>query len=306
MRLPIDAHPPNSQNKDEYDFDNNSISSASWTRTQDIYYSVEHQMPIKQENDDDNDSDKPQNTPHRSSDDHNSSELENTPWTDVLERSANLIREFAEKVPGMEQLDRDDFELLFRSSLFELFSLIFAFQNKSNLEDGNMIELKLNCGIVLHRNQIFEAFDSWLENIENLMQNLNAYRVDSRAISCLCALALVNLRNGVRNNNKIEDIQSTLLSSLRDYCDYHSKDRNLFSKLIALLTNAKSLSIDILKRLDTKIGIYGCGATASETDQSVNDDQDHQLVQNQQEYNDDDDVSGVLDDITDGYDMLFE
>lgn len=104
----------------------------------------------------------------------------------LLTSSVDVIKHFADKIPGFNELCPEDQELLFQSASLELFVLRLSYRIRSD-------EMKMTfCnGIVLHRYQCQQSFGEWLNAILEFNKSLHAMQIDISAFACLCALTLV-------------------------------------------------------------------------------------------------------------------
>ena len=123
----------------------------------------------------------------------------------LLTSSIDVIFKFCDKIPGFNDLCKQDRELLFRSACLELFTLrlshrfyyIFSLllcnlEFLSSRTLPNSMKLTFCNGTVLHRNQVRSTFGDWLNGITELSKSLQAIDIDASAYACLSALTLVN------------------------------------------------------------------------------------------------------------------
>lgn len=104
----------------------------------------------------------------------------------LLTTSVDVIRHFAEKLPGFGELSREDQELLFQSASLELFVLRLSY--RARIDDTKMVFCN---GTVLHKQQCQRSFGDWLNAILEFSKSLHAMEIDISAFACLCALTLV-------------------------------------------------------------------------------------------------------------------
>lgn len=104
----------------------------------------------------------------------------------LLTTSVDVIRHFAEKLPGFSELCREDQELLFQSASLELFVLRLSY--RARIDDTKMVFCN---GTVLHKQQCQRSFGDWLNAILEFSKSLHAMEIDISAFACLCALTLV-------------------------------------------------------------------------------------------------------------------
>lgn len=104
----------------------------------------------------------------------------------LLTTSVDVIRHFADKLPGYTDLCQEDQELLFQSASLELFVLRLSYRARS--DDTKMTFCN---GVVLHKVQCQRSFGDWLNTILEFSKSLHALETDISAFACLCALTLV-------------------------------------------------------------------------------------------------------------------
>lgn len=104
----------------------------------------------------------------------------------LLTTSVDVIKHFAEKIPGYSDLCPEDQELLFQSASLELFVLRLSYRARS--EDTKMTFCN---GVVLHKYQCQRSFGDWFNNILEFSKSLHALEIDISAFACLCALTLI-------------------------------------------------------------------------------------------------------------------
>lgn len=107
----------------------------------------------------------------------------------LLATSVDVIKQFAEKIPGFLDLCVEDQDLLFQSASLELFVLRLSY--RARIDETKMTFCN---GIVLHRNQCQRSFGDWLNCILDFSKSLHSLEIDISAFSCLCALTLVTGR----------------------------------------------------------------------------------------------------------------
>lgn len=104
----------------------------------------------------------------------------------LLTTSVEVIKQFAEKIPGYSELTPEDQELLFQSASLELFVLRLSY--RARVDDTKMTFCN---GVVLHRSQCQRSFGEWLNGILEFSKSLHNLEIDISAFACLCALTLV-------------------------------------------------------------------------------------------------------------------
>uniref|UniRef100_A0AAG5DCY8 Nuclear receptor subfamily 4 group A member 2 n=1 Tax=Anopheles atroparvus TaxID=41427 RepID=A0AAG5DCY8_ANOAO len=165
----------------------------------------------------------------------------------LLTTSIDVIRHFADKLPGYNDLSAEDQGLLFQSASLELFVLRLAYRARS--DDTKMTFCN---GVVLHRQQCQRSYGDWLNAILEFSKSLHAMQIDISAFACLCALTLVTERHGLREPKKVEQLQLKIIGSLRDHVTYNSEAQrkpHYFSRLLGKLPELRSLSVQGLQRI---------------------------------------------------------
>ncbi|XP_033249291.1 probable nuclear hormone receptor HR38 [Drosophila miranda] len=165
----------------------------------------------------------------------------------LLTSSVDVIKQFAEKIPGYLDLTPEDQELLFQSASLELFVLRLSYRARS--DDTKMIFCN---GTVLHRSQCQRSFGEWLNDIMDFSRSLHSLEIDISAFACLCALTLITERHGLREPKKVEQLQMKIIGSLRDHVTYNAeaqKKQHYFSRLLGKLPELRSLSVQGLQRI---------------------------------------------------------
>lgn len=104
----------------------------------------------------------------------------------LLTTSVDVIKHFAEKLPGFTDLCAEDQELLFQAAALELFVLRMSY--RAQFDD---LKITFCNGIVLHRVQCQRAFGEWINAIMEFSRSLHLLEIDISAFACLCALTLV-------------------------------------------------------------------------------------------------------------------
>ncbi|XP_076167589.1 hormone receptor-like in 38 isoform X2 [Ptiloglossa arizonensis] len=165
----------------------------------------------------------------------------------LLTTSIDVIRNFADKIPGFTDLLREDQELLFQSASLELFVLRLAYRTKP--EDT---KLTFCNGVVLALEQCQRSFGDWLHSILEFCKALHVLDVDISAFACLCALTLITERYGLKEPHRMEQLQMKIISSLRDHVTYNAEAQrkaHYLSRLLGKLPELRSLSVQGLQRI---------------------------------------------------------
>jgi len=165
----------------------------------------------------------------------------------LLTSSIDVIYKFCDRIPGFNDLCKQDRELLFRSACLELFTLRLSHRTLPN-----SLKLTFCNGTVLHRNQVRSTFGDWLEGITELSKSLQAIDIDASAYACLSALTLVNERHGLVEPKKVESLQTKIINSLRDHVTYNPEAQRkpqYFTRILDKLQVLRSLSQQALQRI---------------------------------------------------------
>ncbi|XP_062270525.1 nuclear receptor subfamily 4 group A member 2-like [Scomber scombrus] len=167
---------------------------------------------------------------------------------DLLTRSMEVIRGWAQKIPGFTSLPKQDQDLLFYSAFLELFVLRLAY--RSNPEEGKLIFCD---GSVWHRLQCLRGFGEWIDSIVEFSANLQRMNLDVSTFSCICALALVTERHGLKEPKKVEELQNNIVKCLKDGGMCADRGSNCWSdhlsRLLEKLPELRTLCIQGLQRI---------------------------------------------------------
>ncbi|XP_011063247.1 PREDICTED: nuclear receptor subfamily 4 group A member 2 isoform X2 [Acromyrmex echinatior] len=165
----------------------------------------------------------------------------------LLTTSIDVIRNFADKIPGFTDLVREDQELLFQSASLELFVLRLAY--RTHPDDTKLVFCN---GVVLALEQCQRSFGDWLHSILDFCKALHFLEVDISAFACLCALTLVTERYGLKEPQRMEQLQMKIVSSLRDHVTYNAEAQRksqYLSYLLGKIPELRSLSVQGLQRI---------------------------------------------------------
>ncbi|XP_043966146.1 nuclear receptor subfamily 4 group A member 2-like isoform X3 [Gambusia affinis] len=113
---------------------------------------------------------------------------------DLLMRSMEVIRSWAQRIPGFSTLPKHDQDLLFYSTFLELFVLRLSY--RSNPEEGKLIFCD---GSVWHRLQCLRGFGEWIDGIVEFSANLQRMNLDVSTFSCICTLALLTVYKMIKD-----------------------------------------------------------------------------------------------------------
>lgn len=166
---------------------------------------------------------------------------------DLLSSSLEVIRKWATSVPGFSEFCSEDQELLLESAFVELFILRLAY--RSNPETGKLIFCN---GLVLHKTQCMLAFGDWIESIVEFSHSLHRMKLDISSFSCLAALVIITDRHGLKDSRRVEELQTQLISCLKDHvstCGPQSLQPNYLSRLLGKLPELRTLCVQGLQRI---------------------------------------------------------
>ncbi|KAG5883197.1 hypothetical protein JTB14_033098 [Gonioctena quinquepunctata] len=165
----------------------------------------------------------------------------------LLTTSVDVIRNFADKLPGFSDLCLEDRELMFQSASLELFVLRLSYRTHPN-----DTKLTFCNGVVLDMQQCQRSFGDWMNGIMEFCTGLHAMEIDISAFACLCALTLITERHGLKDPHRVEQLQMKIISSLRDHVTYNAEAQrksHYFSRLLGKLPELRSLSLQGLQRI---------------------------------------------------------
>ncbi|XP_078100158.1 nuclear receptor subfamily 4 group A member 2-like isoform X2 [Sander vitreus] len=163
---------------------------------------------------------------------------------DLLTRSMEVIRGWAQKIPGFTSLPKHDQDLLFYSAFLELFVLRLSY--RSNPEDGKLMFCD---GSVWERLQCLRGFGEWIDSIVEFSANLQRMNLDVSTFSCICTLALVTERHGLKEPKKVEELQNNIVKCLKDADGLSDCWSNHLSRLLEKLRELRTLCIQGLQRI---------------------------------------------------------
>ncbi|XP_061788360.1 nuclear receptor subfamily 4 group A member 2-like [Nerophis lumbriciformis] len=167
---------------------------------------------------------------------------------ELLTRSMEVLRTWAVKIPGFASLPRHDQDLLFYSSFLELFVLRLSY--RSNPGEGKLVFCD---GSVWDRLHCVRGFGEWIDSIVEFSTNLQRMNLDVPTFSCICALALVTERHGLKEPRKVEELQSNIVKCLKDGSPCADRNSNPWSnhlfRLVEKLPELRTLCIQGLQRI---------------------------------------------------------
>ncbi|XP_026203852.1 probable nuclear hormone receptor HR38 [Anabas testudineus] len=168
---------------------------------------------------------------------------------DVLSGTLDVIRNWAETIPGFTDFCTEDQELLLESAFVELFILRLAY--RSNPEKNKLIFCN---GVVLHRLQCARSFGDWIDSIMDFSQSLRRMNLDISMFSCLAALVIITDRHGLKEPKRVEDFQNHLITCLREHVSGNGSEPgrtqpNYLSRLLGKLPELRTLCTQGLQRI---------------------------------------------------------
>ncbi|XP_037618084.1 nuclear receptor subfamily 4 group A member 2-like [Sebastes umbrosus] len=163
---------------------------------------------------------------------------------ELLTRSMEVIRGWALKIPGFTSLPKHDQDLLFYSAFLELFVLRLSY--RSNPEEGKLIFCD---GSAWHRLQCLRGFGEWIDSIVEFSTNLQRMNLDVSTFSCICSLALVTERHGLKEPKRVEELQNNIVKCLKDADGLSDCWSNRLSRLLEKLRELRTLCIQGLQRI---------------------------------------------------------
>ncbi|KAJ8258168.1 hypothetical protein GJAV_G00193900 [Gymnothorax javanicus] len=166
---------------------------------------------------------------------------------DLLTGSMEVIRKWAETIPGFSAFCPEDQDLLLESAFIELFILRLAY--RSSQEKDKLIFCN---GVVLHRRQCVRGFGDWIDSIVDFSQSLCRMNLDVSSFSCLSALVIITDRHGLKEPKRVEEFQNRLIACLRDHVTSSTADSNqtsYLSRLLGKLPELRTLCTQGLQRI---------------------------------------------------------
>ncbi|XP_008001505.2 nuclear receptor subfamily 4immunitygroup A member 1 isoform X2 [Chlorocebus sabaeus] len=166
---------------------------------------------------------------------------------DLLSGSLEVIRKWAEKIPGFAELSPADQDLLLESAFLELFILRLAYRSKPG--EGKLIFCS---GLVLHRLQCARGFGDWIDSILAFSRSLHSLVVDVPAFACLSALVLITDRHGLQEPRRVEELQNRIASCLKEHVAAvagEPQPASCLSRLLGKLPELRTLCTQGLQRI---------------------------------------------------------
>ncbi|XP_064646082.1 nuclear receptor subfamily 4 group A member 2-like isoform X3 [Lineus longissimus] len=171
-----------------------------------------------------------------------------TQFYDIIISSIDVIKGWAEKIPGFMDLCKEDQELLFNSATLELIILRVAHR----ITQSDIDKITFCTGLVLHRLQCLRSFGDWINSIIEFGLSLHRMELDLSSLACMAALTMITQRHGLKEPKRMEDLQMKVIDALRDHCVYNceaQKIPNFFSKILGKIPELRTLSREGLQRL---------------------------------------------------------
>ncbi|XP_026329900.1 probable nuclear hormone receptor HR38 isoform X2 [Hyposmocoma kahamanoa] len=165
----------------------------------------------------------------------------------LLTTSIDMIKLFAEKVPGYSELCPEDREQLFASARLELFVLRLAYRTRP--EDS---KLTFCNGLVLDKRQCQRSFGDWLHAVLDFSNTLHSMDIDISTFACLCALTIITERHGLKEPHRVEQLQMKIIGCLRAHMPGGNASAGVaphFSRVLGALPELRSLSVQGLQRI---------------------------------------------------------
>lgn len=168
---------------------------------------------------------------------------------DLLTGALDVIKTWAESIPGFTDFCTEDQQLLLESAFVELFILRLAY--RSNPEKSKLIFCN---GVVLHRKQCVRSFGDWIDSIMDFSQSLHRMNLDVSMFACLSALVIITDRHGLKEPKRVEDFQNHLITSLREHVSGNGAEPSRFqpnylSRLLSKLPELRTLCTQGLQRI---------------------------------------------------------
>ncbi|XP_008291869.1 nuclear receptor subfamily 4immunitygroup A member 1 [Stegastes partitus] len=166
---------------------------------------------------------------------------------DLLTASFDVIKKWANSIPGFSEFCSEDQELLLESAFVELFILRLAYRSNPNTD-----KLIFCNGAVLHKMQCVRSFGEWIDSILEFSQSLHRMKLDVSSFSCLTALVIITDRHGLKEPKRVEDLQNQLITCLKDHvsgCGSDSLRPNYLSRLLGKLPELRTLYTQGLQRI---------------------------------------------------------
>ncbi|XP_042202857.1 nuclear receptor subfamily 4 group A member 3 [Callorhinchus milii] len=165
----------------------------------------------------------------------------------LLTTSMEVTAGWADKIPGFNELPKEDQTLLIESAFLELF--VLRLSHRAVPAEDKFIFCN---GLVLHRLQCLRGFGEWLDTIKEFSSNLQSLNLDVSAFACLATLVMITERHGLKEPKKLEELQSRIISCLKEHTSFSSPGENKgqsLSKVLGVLPQLHSLRTQGLQRI---------------------------------------------------------
>ncbi|XP_019896640.1 LOW QUALITY PROTEIN: nuclear receptor subfamily 4 group A member 3 [Esox lucius] len=167
----------------------------------------------------------------------------------LLTVSMETTRCWADRLPGFNELHRDDQNLLIDSAFLELFVLRLA--HRSLLSEDKLVFCN---GLVLSRFQCLRGFGEWLDSIRDFSSHLQSLNLDTSAFSCLAALVLLTEQvPGLKDSKRVEELQNKVVCCLKDHLGFgpssSSKATPALSRVLGVRAELRSQRTQGLQRI---------------------------------------------------------
>ncbi|XP_075997446.1 putative nuclear hormone receptor HR38 isoform X2 [Genypterus blacodes] len=167
----------------------------------------------------------------------------------LLTGTLEVIKNWAETIPGFTDFCTEDQELLLESAFVELFILRLAY--RSNPEKNKLIFCN---GVVLHRLQCVRSFGDWIDSIMDFSHSIHRMNLDISSFACLAALVIITDRHGLKEPKRVEDFQNHLITCLREHLNGATSEPShshpiYLSRLLGKLPELRTLCTQGLQRI---------------------------------------------------------
>ncbi|XP_078394838.1 nuclear receptor subfamily 4 group A member 3 isoform X1 [Cetorhinus maximus] len=165
----------------------------------------------------------------------------------LLATSMEITQSWAEKIPGFSDLPKEDQTLLIESAFLELF--VLRLSHRSAPAEDKFVFCN---GLVLHRLQCLRGFGEWLDTIKEFSTNLQSLNFDVSAFACLAALVMITDRHGLKEPKRVEELQSRIVSCLKEHMSFSSTGENKgqpLSKVLGVIPQLRALCTQGLQRI---------------------------------------------------------
>ncbi|KAK0067210.1 retinoic acid receptor alpha-A-like isoform X1, partial [Biomphalaria pfeifferi] len=165
-------------------------------------------------------------------------------WEKITELSSAgvvLIVDFAKKIPGFLSLSTSDQITLLKAACLEI--MILRISIRYDLETDTM---QFSNGLSLTREQLKKGgFGPLTSTIFSFAASLKSMSCDETEYALLSSICLISGdRSGLKDTEKIEQMQEPLLEALKHYIRSRRPDqKHSFAKMLMKLTDLRSISV---------------------------------------------------------------